>query len=495
MHPGDLIAGLSVALVVIPQSLAYAQVAGLPAVRGLYAAAFPSIAAAPFASSRHLQTGPVGVTALLTFGALSTLAAPATPRYVSLAMLLAFVVGVIRLGVGALRLGALAYLLSPPLLMGFMPAAAILIIVSQLPSLVGLTPPGDGSFGDLGWALRHVNDWSPVSFALGGATVLLIVGGRRASSLFPSILLVVVLGIALSEATDYAGPVIGSVPSGLPPFSLDLPWGSLRSLLIPGLVIAMLGFAEPAAIARTIAAQDRDRWNPNREFTSQGLANVASSLTGGFPVGGSFSRTSLARLAGARTRWTGAIAGLAVLAFLPFTPILSPLPRAILAAIVVVSVASLLRPDPLLSLWRISRTQATIATVTFAVTLVSAPHIEYAVLLGIGLSITNHLAREYPIDLEEDVVGDTLFLRPRGVLWFGSAQSLEDRALDLIANFPLARRLELDLHGVGRVDVSGAFALRSLIQRGETAGLEVSVVGVPPRARRFVTSLLDRDVS
>ena len=130
-RPGDFVAGLSVGLVVIPQSLAYSQVAGLPPVRGLYAAAFPSIAAAPFASSRHLQTGPVGVTALLTFGGLSSLAVPGTTKYVALAMLLALVVGAIRVGVGALRLGSLAYMLSPPLLAGFMPAAGLLIAASQ----------------------------------------------------------------------------------------------------------------------------------------------------------------------------------------------------------------------------------------------------------------------------------------------------------------------------------------------------------------------------
>lgn len=494
MYPGDLIAGLSVGLVVIPQSLAYAQVAGMPAANGLYAASLPSIAAAPFGSSRHLQTGPVGVTALLTFGALSVLATPASPRYVALALLLALVVGVIRLAVGVLRLGSLAYLLSPPVLAGFMPAAALLIVISQAPSIVGVTPQGDGIYSDLRWTLTHPTGWNAVSIVLAFATVLLIVGGRRLSRLFPSILLAVMAGIVFTKLTNYSGPTVGSFPSGFPPFSLNLPWSSLGSLLIPGFVIALLGFAEPASIARTMAAEDRDRWDPNREFVSQGVANVVSGLTGGFPVGGSFSRTSLNRLAGAQTRWSGAVAGGVTLAFLPFTFVLSRLPLAILGAIVIASVAGLIRQTPLATLWRISKPQATIATATFVATLGFAPHIEYAVLLGVALSIGNHLGREYGLDLEQIADGETLILKPRGVLWFGSAQSLEDRALEFLADHPHARRLEIDLHGVGRVDVSGAFALRSLVSDAERAGLDVSVTGVPPRSRHFVRALLDRDV-
>jgi SulP family sulfate permease len=452
------------------------------------------VVAAPFASSRLLQTGPVGVTALLTFGALSTRAVPMTPHYVQLAFLLALVVGVIRLTVGLLRFGGLAYLLSPPLLAGFMPAAAILIIISQLPSLVGLRPQGRSGLHELSWTVRHAAGWSLTAFLIAAAVVALVVGGRRISRLFPSILIAVALGIVFSRAHGYAGPVVGSVPSGFPSLHIHAPWDSLGSLVVPGAVIALLGFVEPASIARTFAAQDRERWNPDREFVSQGVANVASAAVGGFPVGGSFSRTSLNRLAGAQTRWSGAIAGLVTLAFLPFTGVLKPLPAAVLGAIVVVSVAGLLRLGPLVTLWRTSRPQATIATTTFVATLALAPHIEYAVLIGLTLSIANHLLREYPLDLDVELVdgGAQLRLRPRGVVWFASAQSLEDRALELVAAHPEIRRLVVDLAGVGRIDVSGAYALRSLVRDAEDAGIEVSVVGVPPRATRFVNAILER---
>jgi sulfate permease, SulP family len=336
--------------------------------------------------------------------------------------------------------------------------------------------------------------WSLSAIGLGVATGVLIVGGRRISRLFPSILLAVVLGIVFSRVTGYSGPVVGTVASGLPPFSLNFPWHSTGALLVPAAVISLLGFAEPASIARTMAAEDRDRWSPNREFVSQGVANVASAVSGGFPVGGSFSRTRLNRLAGGETQWSGALAGIVTLAVLPFTSILSPLPLAVLAAIVITSVAGLVRLGGLVTLWHISRVQATIATVTFVSTLAFAPHIEYGVLIGVGLSIANHLGREYPIDLEQIASGDTLVLRPRGVLWFGSAQGLEDSALDLLADHPDARKLHIDLAGVGRIDVAGAYALRSLVVDAESAGLEVMITDVPPRARRFVGAIIGREV-
>jgi SulP family sulfate permease len=493
IKPGDVVAGVSVGLVVIPQSIAYAQVAGMPPASGLYAAGLPSIAAAPLQSSRLLQTGPVGVTALLTFGALSSIAEPATAHYVELAVLLALVVGAVRLAVGLLGLGGLAYLLSPPLLAGFMPAAAILIVASQVPAIVGLHAPAEGGLHDLTYAARHAGSWSAEALAVAGAVVALVVGGRRVSRVFPSVLLAVVAGIAFSRLAGYSRPVVGTVPAGFPDLHVHLPWSSLGALLVPGAVIALLGFVEPASIARTLAAQDRERWDPNREFVAQGIANAASAAVGGFPVGGSFSRTSLNRLAGARTRWSGAIAGTVALAFLPLTHVLQPLPTAVLGAVVVVSVAGLLRLGPLVSLWRVSRPQATIATVTFALTLALSPHVEYAVLIGLALSIANHLLREYPLDLDVELHDVELVLKARGVVFFGSAQSLEDRTLDLVAAHPEVRRVVLDLRGVGRLDVSGAYAVRSLVRDGCRAGIDVEVVNVPPRARRFVGAILSHD--
>lgn len=488
---GDLIAGVSVALVLVPQALAYAQLAGMPAYRGLYAAALPPIAAALFASSPYLQTGPVALTGLLTFGVLAELAPPGSDEYVRLGLLLALIVGVVRLAVGLLHAGVIAYLVSRPLLLGFMPAASILIIASQLPDALGVPSEGGGIL-ERGWnALTSPGSWDGQALAVSIGVVAVMAAGRRIHRLFPSVLVAVALAIALSSAIGYEAETVGSIPEALPPLGIDLPWDELPALLVGGVVIALVGFVEPSSIARTLATQDRQRWDPNREFLGQGAANVVAGLSGGFPVGGSFSRSALNREAGARTRWSGAITGVAVLVFLPFAHVLSPLPTAALAAIVIGAVAGLVRLVPILRLARFSRPQFLVAATTFVLTLALAPRIDRAVLIGIGLAVGAHLWRELSLEVPSWTEGATLHLRPSGVLWFGSAARLEDVFLELLGAHPAAQRLVVHLDGVGRIDTTAALALRSLVRDAREAGLEVFFEDVRPRWRRLVDGVIE----
>lgn len=488
---GDVIAGVSVALVLIPQSLAYADLAGMPAYRGLFASTLPLVAAALLASSPYLQTGPVAITSLLTLAALDGRAPLASDDYVALALLLALIVGAARVALGLLRGGVLAYLMSQPMLSGFMPAAAILIASSQLPVALGSMPPDGGLLGEAIWAVSHPATWQPGAIALSAATLGLMLGGRRFSPFFPGVLVAVAGAIAFSSFASYGGDTLGTIPVGGLPLSLDLPWAALPSLLVPGVVIALVGFAEPASIARSFALEERTRWDPDREFLSQGVANLVAGVSGGFPVGGSFSRSSLNRLAGARTRLSGAITGLVVLAFLPFAALLAPLPRAVLGAIVIGAVLGLIRLGPVLSLWRFSRPQFAVATSTFVLTLALAPRVERAVLIGVALSIGVHLWRELHLDLEVETRDDhTLILRPKGVLWFGSAQNLEQRFLDLLSRTPKAQRLELHLDALGRIDVTGALALRRVLAEARRSGLAVDVLGVQPAHERLVSAVV-----
>ena len=203
----------------------------------------------------------------------------------------------------------------------------------------------------------------------------------------PGALRAVAGGVGVSRITDYGGPVVGEVSTGLPDLSLDLPWGSTGSMLVGGVLIALVGFAERASIARGVADEDRQRWSPDREFVSQGVANMAASVSGAFPVGGSFSRSSLNRLAGAQTRWSGLVTGAAVLTFLPFTDVLAPLPRATLGGVVIAAVVGLVRPVALVSMVRRSPTDALVAWTTFVATLTMAPRVERGVLVGILLSL------------------------------------------------------------------------------------------------------------
>ncbi|PXY22180.1 SulP family inorganic anion transporter [Prauserella muralis] len=492
----DAVAGISVAMVGIPQSLAYAELAGMPPVAGLYAGAVPPLLAAVFASSPYLQTGPVAITALLTFGTLSTMAEPGSPEYVGLGLALAFVVGAVRVALGLVRAGWLAYLMSQPMLLGFVPAAAVLIACSQLPKALGVSSPPDrgNDILEAAWAVAHPGQWGLPALAFAVLSALVIVGGRRLHRLFPGVLAAAVLGIVASAVLGYRGAVVGAVPAGLPPFTLDdLPWDRLPELILPGVVIALIGFTEAASIARRFATEERVRWSADREFVSQGVANLTAAAVGGMPCGGSFSRSSVNRMSGARTRWSGAFTGLAVLAFLPLAGILRPLPLAVLGAIVVVAVAGLLRFRPLLRLWRLSRPQALIAWSTFLATMLLAPRIDLAVLAGIALSIVVFLWRMLHLEVDVEAPDGTLTLTPRGVLWFGTAQRLDAALLDALAAHPAATRLVVNLGGLGRVDTTGALVLRSMLDHAREAGLEAEVRGVPPQSRALTERILGPD--
>ena len=384
----DVLAGLSVAMVLVPQSMAYAELAGLPPHLGLFASALPPILAAFFASSPYLQTGPVALTSLLTFGALAGLAETGSTDYIAMAALLALLVGMTRLLLGLLRLGIVTYLMRDPVVTGFTSAAAILILASQLPKALGVTTPNGGVLWQAGWSLSNADQWELTSVAISVVTLGLVLAGRQVvHRLFPGALLAVVGGVVISRLTDYDGPVVGDVPTGLPSLSANLPWGSTGSLLVGSVLIALVGFAEPASIARVFASQDGQRWSADREFVSQGVANIASAVSGAFPVGGSFSRSSLNRMAGAQTRWSGLVTGVAVLAFLPFANVLAPLPRATLGGVVVAAVIGLVRPVALVVTVRQSPANALVAWSTFAATLALAPQVEQGVLVGILLSL------------------------------------------------------------------------------------------------------------
>jgi SulP family sulfate permease len=449
------------------------------------------MAAAFFASSPWLQTGPVALTSLLTLGALIPLAATGSPEFVALAALLALVVAAARILIGVLKLGWTAFLLSQPVLMGFTAAAALLIIGSQLPAALGVVPPSSDVGSRVLWALSHSGDWNREALGLSLVTVVLMFGSRRIHPAIPGVLLASLTGWGFSVLSNYQGATVGSVPVGFLSLQLDLPWGRLPSLVLPGVVIAMVGFAEVASVSQTYATRERKRWDPNKEFVGQGMANLASGLVGGFPVGGSFSRTSLAFLAGARTRWAGFIAGFSVLLFLPFASVLAPLPTAVLAAVVISAVSKLVRFGPLLRMWRLSPPQAVIGWITFFLTLALAPHVEEAVILSVILALGLHLWREMTPGFIATNDGDTLILELRGVLWFGSAPLLERGLLTHLEASASVKRVVLHLGGLGRIDVTGAMVLKRLREDVERGGTIFEVREVPGHACRILRQAME----
>ena len=489
----DVVAGASVALVLIPQSMAYAELAGLPPWHGLYAAAAAPILAAPFVSSRHLQTGPVALTCLLTAGALAGTAAAGTPEYVGLAALLALIVGAARLIIGLMRWGGVAWLMSEPVLRGFTLGAALLIVSSQLPAALGASSDAATVLSRAVDLVVSPGQWTLGAVALSVATVVLMRAGPRIHRMFPGVLVAATLGLAASMAGLAVGPTLGDIPSGLPSINLALPWDALPSLLVSGVVIALVGFAEAASIARIFAAEDREGWDPDREFVSQGVANLAAGLFSGFPVGGSFSRSLLGRLAGAKTPLAGFVTGLVVLAALPAASALSPLPRAILGATVIGAVVKLLDPRPLHAIWLKSRLQALIAATTLVATLAFAPHVEYGVVSGVVLALVVHLWREARVLVPVQSRGEELRLRPTGVLWFATAASLQQQVISALAAHPRTRVLIIDLSGLGRIDYSGAQVLEHLAQDLSCEDLIVQLRVIPPQAQRIVGSICNKE--
>jgi SulP family sulfate permease len=316
-------------------------------------------------------------------------------------------------------------------------------------------------------------------------------GSRRIHPAVPGVLLACLAGWGFSVLSGYDGATVGLVPASIPFPSLSLPWTRLPNLILPGIVIAMVGFADAASISQALAAKERMTWDPDREFLSQGMANLAAGVFGGFPAGGSFSRTSLSHLAGARTRWSGLLAGVMVLLFLPFSPVLAPLPKATLAAVVIAAVWKLVKISPLLELWRLSRPQAAVGWSAFVMTLVLAPHVEEAVILSVALALGLHLWRELNPAHTVRKEGKTLFLELRGVLWFGSAPTLEKALLDSLEEAREIEKVVLGLAGLGRIDVTGAMVLKELQENVTSAGLEVEFMDVPSHAHRVMREVLD----
>lgn len=390
----DAIAGITVGLVLIPQALAYAQLAGMPPVTGLYAALLPGIVGALFGSSSLLAVGPVALTSLLTFAALQPLAAAGSPEWVVMAIWLAIYSGLMQFVMGAFRMGILANLVSNAVVQGFVNAAAVIIIVSQLPALLGF---GTGVEG--GWLSTIQSEWqhSPsqlmvtAGFGLGGVVALLLLG--QFSARLPAVMVVTLLGIAGSYLLGFGelgGSIIGPIGSGFPKLSLPFTLSVEQhlALLLPATIIALISFTEAMSSCRTMSRLTGEPWDRNQELIGQGMAKMVSGLSGAFPVSGSFSRTALNAYSGAKTAHSSLIASLVVLISLfGLTQILYHLPTAILAAIIIVPVTRLIDVRALTRLCRENPKDGIVALVTLIVTLLTVPNLYWGILAGMVTSL------------------------------------------------------------------------------------------------------------
>ena len=473
----DCLAGLTVALVLIPQSMAYAQLANLPAYYGLYASFLPVIIAALFGSSRQLQTGPVAVVSLMTAAALEPLATANPEGYLVYAAVLAIFVGIFQLSLGLLRLGVLVEFLSHPVVIGFTNAAAIIIGTSQLAKLFGVTAESGNHFYETIWnvlveASQHTH---MPTLAMGIAALAIIFGLKKYAPKVPGVLTAVVITSVVSWLIGFeklGGKVVGVVPAGLPTIGIpEFDMSIALDLISKAIVIGVIGYMEAISIAKAIAVQTRQRIDANQGLVGQGLGNIVSGLSGAYPVAGSFSRSAVNMAAGAVTGFAAIFTGVLVAAsllLLHFSQYLYHLPQATLAAVIISAVINLIRIKQIKYAFRVHAHDGFIAMLTFVLTLILAPHLEQSIFVGVVLSLglfmyrTMHpnitiLSRASDGELRDagsnilQTCPNITLMRFEGPLFFASAMYFEEKVLERVAAKPNLKFIIVDAEAITEI--------------------------------------------
>jgi SulP family sulfate permease len=494
----DLLAGLTVALVLIPQSMAYADLAGLPAYAGLYASFLPAIVAAIFGSSRQLATGPVAVVSLMTASTLGSLGITDTTTFVMYAGMLALMVGLFQLSLGLLRLGILVDFLSHPVVVGFTNAAAIIIASSQVSKLFGVSvEKGEHHYETMWNLILSLGETHMPTLIMAAFALFLLIFIKRLNPKLPGVLIAVVITTLLSWALnfeDMGGAVVGVVPEGLPAFTIPtIDFVHFKDLLLAAVIIALLGFVEAISVAKAIASETRQRLSANQELVGQGLANVSSGFFGGYPISGSFSRSAVNFSSGGKTGFSSIVTGLLVAITLLFlTPLLHHLPQPTLAAVIVMAVVNLVKFEPIKHAWKVEPHDGIVAIVVFVVTLFFAPHLEMGIMVGVLLSLVLFLYRTMSpkfveVARHEDgtlrnaevfnlKTSDNLSIyRFDGDLYFANAGYLEGKVLNSIAAKPNTKVIILDLESVDQIDATGEETLSRILERLSAADIEFYV--------------------
>ena len=510
MFAGDLVAAVIVTIMLIPQSLAYAMLAGLPPQAGLYASILPLVAYAIFGSSNVLAVGPVAVTSLMTASAIGQFAAAGSPDYWSAAIVLAFLSGAILILMGLLKLGFLANFLSHPVISGFISASGIIIAASQLKHVLGVKADGDNLFVLASNLAGQMHQISLPTFLIGAGVILFLVWTRNSLKA-----LLVSLGIS-ARVADFAAKaapvmavavssmvvwalglheagvrVVGTIPQGLPPLSVPH-WDAAlwQSLLVPAALISIIGFVESVSVGQTLAARRRERIEPNQELLALGASNIAASVTSGLPVTGGFSRSIVNFNAGAQTPAAGIFTaiGLAV-AGLMLTPALYYLPQATLAATIIVAVLSLVDLGVLKRTWAYSKIDFASVAGTLVATLLLG--VETGLVIGVSLSIFMFLIQTSRPHIE--VTGwvpgtehfrnvqrhrvvtapEVLSLRVDESLYFANARYLEDRINAAIAGNAKLKHVVLQCSAVNSIDASALESLEAIEHQLREAGIKL----------------------
>ncbi len=500
----DLIAGITVALVLIPQSMAYAQLAGLPAYYGLYASFLPVIVASLWGSSAQLMTGPVAVVSLLTASTLATYVTIGSEEFIALAIMMAFLVGMVQFLLGLFRLGIIVNFLSHPVILGFTNAAALIIGLSQLNKIFGVHKPRSDKFiNDIWEVILQIPQTHIPTLIMGVSAIAIMWGLKKYQPKLPGVLVAVAVTTLASWLFNFNGQVVGEVPQGLPSLSMpQLSWDMAMTLLPSAFVISLVGFMEAISIAKALASKTKQHIDPNQELIGQGLANMVGSLGQSYPVSGSFSRSAVNFNAGAITGMSSVFTALIVLITLLFlTPLLYHLPQAVLAAVIMMAVFGLINFRAIKHAWQAHVHDGMAAIVTFIATLAFAPHLDNGIMLGAGMAIMLFLYRSmkprvailgrfkdgtlHDVRVNPDLVTDDkiLAIRYDGSLYFANVSFFEDAILEAQAHKPEAQFILIVGDGINQLDASGEEILHHVITRLRDNGITLLFSGLKKQVR------------
>lgn len=502
----DFIAGITVAIIQIPQSMAFAITAGLPAVYGLYASLVGSIAGL-WGSSRQLSTGPVAMVSLLTLTSLVSLAAPESLQFIRLAATLALLTGIIYLILGFFRLGQMIHLVPHSVIAGFSTAAALLIVISQVPALLGIpSPQYDVVLQNIVALVRAVPHLSLLTSLIGILALVFLIFTRRLPRAFPSALVLLTVAILAGyglHIDQYHVAIVGLIPRGLPFFALPyINSGTLAALLPKAGVLALVAFVTTHANTKTLARSTHETLNTDQELVGQGLANIAAGFFQGFPVSGSFTRTAINHEAGARTAFSSVVSTfMTIFAILFLTPFFYYLPRAALSAIVMLSAYSLVDFKRLGAMYEVSRSDGIVALFTFAMVFIMKP--EDALFTGmlvalalfirqtvwgvqvseVGLDLTRHVLRSAVTEEQVHVFPGVLIARISMSLYYANTgHILTEIDRCVIAHIHResthVRHLVLDMSGVNFMDITGVEMFEEYIEQLERRHMHVSMIYV-----------------
>lgn len=515
---GDLFAGLTVGIMLIPQGMAYAMLAGLEPIHGLYAVTVPLVLYAVFGTSRQLAVGPVAMVSLLTAAGIGALNPSGPEQYLLYALTLAFLVGLIQFSMGVLRLGFVVNFLSHPVISGFTSAAAIIIGLSQVKHLLRIDLPRSEHAHEVIWAIvQNIGDVHLITFGIGILGILIIKFGKKIHRAFPAPLVAVVVGILLVYGfglADKGVMIVGDVPDGLPGLSLPSFDTSEWVVLLPvALTISFVGFAESYAVAKTVQAKHKNyKLDADKELIALGMANFGAAFFRGYPVTGGFSRTAVNNDAGAKTAMASVFsAALVVLTLLFFTELFYNLPNAVLAAVVLTAVAGLIDFKEPITLWKKDRSDFFMLMATFLVTLTLG--IEPGILTGLVLSLimviyrasNPHMARLGRVpdtkifrNVERfdnlQTSDETLIVRVDGPIYFANVAYIKGKFDKWIQKqSETLKYIVLNMESVTNLDSTGAHELYEWITDWRKAGLDVCLSGTrgPVRDKLQAWGLID----